>query len=277
MAYQESCSGTFIVDDHTHLHKRSLQHPDIVLQYNGIFSIQGQDNMNTTEAGSNFTLSSSTENITLSSLTTTTISPTIPQPPSYFSDIHDPEITIMVVLGLSLLLAGFAAFLAVCRRSEQDGDSETSCSPGESLTRGRSRSSEPQLKVWKRLGSYRRSYNLSFRRPPPRRPQERENTHVSRSPAGQTPQAEASVEPHLTMPCLFDYVTEIWLEDRLRVDSLLPKMWYTVCFMVCTRRGLCICFKILRFLGGWGLVQNKILSSQFYTLVSGGGYDLIQQ
>ncbi|KAG7230096.1 hypothetical protein INR49_009816, partial [Caranx melampygus] len=165
----------------------------------------GQDNMNTTEAGSNFTLSSSTENITLSSLTTTTISPTIPQPPSYFSDIHDPEITIMVVLGLSLLLAGFAAFLAVCRRSEQDGDSETSCSPGESLTHGRSRSSEPQLKVWKRLGSYRRSYNLSFRRPPPRRPQERESTHVSRSPVGQTPQAEASVEPHLTMPCLFDY------------------------------------------------------------------------
>ncbi|XP_059215142.1 uncharacterized protein C10orf105-like [Centropristis striata] len=160
--------------------------------------------MNTTEAASNVTFTSDTENATLSSLTTT-----IPQPPSYSSDFHDPEFTIMVVLGLSLLLAGLAAFLAVCRPSDQDGDSETSCSPGESLTRGRSRSSEPQLKVWKRLGSYRRSYNISFRRPPPRRSRERESSHASRSPIRQTPQPEASVEPHLTMPCLFDYVTEI--------------------------------------------------------------------
>uniref|UniRef100_A0A8C4F228 Uncharacterized protein n=1 Tax=Dicentrarchus labrax TaxID=13489 RepID=A0A8C4F228_DICLA len=121
--------------------------------------------MNTSEPGSNFTFTSNTENVTLSNLTTTTISATISQPPSYSSDNYDPEYTIMVVLGLSLLLAGLAAFLAVCRPSEQDGESEAGCSPGESLTCGRSRSSEPQLKVWKRLGSYRRSYNLSFRRP----------------------------------------------------------------------------------------------------------------
>ncbi|XP_008283528.1 uncharacterized protein C10orf105 [Stegastes partitus] len=162
--------------------------------------------MNTTNPGSNFTFN--TESIALSSLTTTGVpTPTIPQPPSYSSDIHDPEFTIMVVLGLSLLLAGVAAFLAVCRPSEQDGDSEASCGLGESLTRGRGLSSEPQLKVWKRLGSYRRSYNLSFRRPPHRRPHE--STHAMQSPARQTPQPEASVESHLTMPCLFDYVTEI--------------------------------------------------------------------
>uniref|UniRef100_A0A3P8U7W5 Uncharacterized protein n=1 Tax=Amphiprion percula TaxID=161767 RepID=A0A3P8U7W5_AMPPE len=114
--------------------------------------------MNTTDPGSNPTFTSNTENITLSSLTTTTVSPpTIPQPPSYSSDIYDPEFTIMVVLGLSLLLAGVAAFLAVCRPSEQDGDSEASCGPGEGLTRGRGLSSEPQLKVWKRLGSYRQN------------------------------------------------------------------------------------------------------------------------
>ena len=165
--------------------------------------------MNTTESGSNFTLTSNTENITLSSLTNTTIFSTISQPPSDSSHIHDPEFTIMVVLGLSLLLAGFAAFLAVCRSSEQDGDSDASCGPGESLTPGRSRSSEPQLKVWKRLGSYRRTYNLSFRRPPHRRPHEREIINASQSPTGQTPQSEAGKEPHLTMPCLFDYVTEI--------------------------------------------------------------------
>ncbi|KAI3362625.1 hypothetical protein L3Q82_001704 [Scortum barcoo] len=170
----------------------------------------GQDIMNTTEPDSNFTVTSNTENVTLSSLTTTTtVSPIISQPPSYSSGNHDPEFTIMVVLGLSLLLAGLAAFLAVCRPSQQEGDSEASCGPGESLTRGRGRSSEPQLKVWKRLGSYRRSYNLSFRRPPHRRPQERKSTQASQPPARQTAQPEASVEPHLTMPCLFDYVTEI--------------------------------------------------------------------
>uniref|UniRef100_A0A669CID1 Uncharacterized protein n=1 Tax=Oreochromis niloticus TaxID=8128 RepID=A0A669CID1_ORENI len=135
--------------------------------------------MNTTDPGSNVTFTSNTENLTLSTLTTTTTatSATIRQPPSYSSDIHDPEFTIMVVLGLSLLLAGFAAFLAVCRPSEQDGDSEASCGPGESLTRRRRTSSEPQLKVWKRLGSYRRSYNLSFRRPPHRRPQDKRNQY----------------------------------------------------------------------------------------------------
>ncbi|XP_054455717.1 uncharacterized protein C10orf105-like [Anoplopoma fimbria] len=165
--------------------------------------------MNTTEPDSNFTSTPYTENVTLSSLTATTISPTSPLPPTYSSDILNPEYTIMVVLGLSLMLAGLAAFLAVCRPSEQDGDSEASCSPGEGLTRGGSRSSEPQLKVWKRLGSYRRSYNISFRRPPHRRPYERESTQTSRPPARHTQQPETSVEPHLTMPCLFDYVTEI--------------------------------------------------------------------
>ncbi|XP_041803013.1 uncharacterized protein C10orf105-like [Chelmon rostratus] len=165
--------------------------------------------MNTTEPGSNFTFTPNTENIPLSNPTASAIPPTISQPPSFSSDHYDPEVTIMVVLGLSLLLAGLAAFLAVCRPSEQDGDSEASCGPGESLTRGRSQNSEPQLKVWKRLGSYRRSYNLSFRRPPYRRPQERESIHVSQPAARQTAQPEANMEPHLTMPCLFDYVTEI--------------------------------------------------------------------
>ncbi|XP_076599536.1 uncharacterized protein LOC143328342 [Chaetodon auriga] len=163
--------------------------------------------MNTTEPGSNFTFTS--ENVSLSNLTATTIPPTIVQPPSYSSGNYDPEFTIMVVLGLSLLLAGLAAFLAVCRPSEQDGDSEASCGPGDSLTCGSSRNSEPQLKVWKRLGSYRRSYNLSFRRPPYRRPHERESIHISQSAARQTPQPEVNMEPHLMMPCLFDYVTEI--------------------------------------------------------------------
>ncbi|KAM4730336.1 uncharacterized protein FYW61_010605 [Anableps anableps] len=160
--------------------------------------------MNTTDPDSNITFTSPGEGLTLSSLaTTTTTSPTILQPPSHASDTHDPAITIMVVLGLSLLLAGLAAFLAVCRRSEPGGDLESSCAPGERLTRGGSLSTEPQLKTWRRLGSYRRSYNLSFRRPPYRRPHQHDRTRVSQSVASQTPQ------PHITTPCLFDYVTEI--------------------------------------------------------------------
>lgn len=167
------------------------------------FSMQGESNMNTTDPDSIFPANH--ENITLSNLTTA-LSSTISQSPSYPADDYDPAFTIMVVLGLSLTLAGLAAFLAVCRPSERDADSEASCSPGERLTGGRSRSSEPQLKVWKRLGSYRRSRNLSFRRPPQRRPHEQESTRSSRSPSRQP---EASLQPNLTLPCLFDYVTEI--------------------------------------------------------------------
>ncbi|CAN9499998.1 unnamed protein product [Ophioblennius macclurei] len=172
--------------------------------------------MNTTDPGSNFTLaftSISNTDATLSSLTTTatttTIPPTVPQPPFHSAEAHDPEFTIIVVLALSLLLAGLAAFLAVCRPSERDGNSEASCAPGEGLTRGRNLSSEPQLKVWKRLGSYRRTYNLSFRRPPHRRPHERQSSRASQPPTPQTVQPAVGTEPQLTVPCLFDYVTEI--------------------------------------------------------------------
>lgn len=178
--------------------------------------------MNITYPDSNFT--SNKDNVPLSNLTTAISA--ISQSPSYSSDDYDPAFTIMVVLGLSLTLAGLAAFLAVCRPSEQDGDSEASCNPGESLTGGRSRSSEPQLKVWKRLGSYRRSHNLSFRRPPQRRPHEQESMHSSRSPSRQTPQSEASVQPNLTAPCLFDYVTEIW--PGIRTSWLTRELTYWV-------------------------------------------------
>lgn len=172
-----------------------------------LFSPPQGNNMNATEHTSSFTSTSSDANVTLLNLTATAASATS-WSPSLSSDSYSPELTIMVVLGLSLLLAGLAAFLAVCRPSAQEGDSETSCSPGESSTGGRGCSSEPQLKVWKRLGSYRRSFNLSFRRPPHRRPHERESARASLPQ--QTLQREASsAEPHVTVPCLFDYVTEI--------------------------------------------------------------------
>lgn len=182
--------------------------------------------MNITDSHSNFT--SNKDNVHLSNMTTAIsgISTTVSHSPSYSSDHYDPAFTIIVVLGLSLMLAVLAAFLSVCRPSEQDGDSESSCSPGESLTGGRSRSSEPQLKVWKRLGSYRRSQNLSFRRPPQRRPHEQESTHSSQLLSRQTPQPEASVQPNRTAPCLFDYVTEIWL--GIKKSWLTRKLTYQV-------------------------------------------------
>ncbi|XP_062320564.1 uncharacterized protein C10orf105-like [Osmerus eperlanus] len=121
---------------------------------------------------------------------------------------HDPALTIMVVLGLFVLFALVAACLAICRPSStQEGRFEGGCSPGEALACGSSLSSEPQLKLWKRLGSYRRSYSCSYRKPPQRRPElDPANTHVTlvRPQADSIPQ-----QPHLTMPCLFDFVTEI--------------------------------------------------------------------
>ncbi|XP_057704918.1 uncharacterized protein C10orf105-like [Corythoichthys intestinalis] len=159
--------------------------------------------MNTSHLGTNLTIPSTTDDIVLNVSTAATA----PTTPSYSLDTHDPEFTIMVVIGLSVLLAGLAIFLAFCRRSEQDEGCEASC--GETLKHGRSQSSEPQLKVWKRLGSYRRSYNLSFRRPPHRRPHQHRNARASDSPGTRTAQPGVSTEPHLTMPCLCDYVTEI--------------------------------------------------------------------
>ncbi|XP_061645252.1 uncharacterized protein C10orf105-like [Phyllopteryx taeniolatus] len=161
--------------------------------------------MNTSDLGTNFTFDSTTAH-TQFNVSTNTIAPTTS---SYSLDIHDPEFTIMVVLGLTLLLAVLAIFLAVCRRSEQDEECEASCGSGQTLKHGQSQSSEPQLKVWKRLGSYRRSYNLSFRRPPHRRPHEHGKTRASHSPGTQTEQPGSSKEPHLTTPCLYDYVIEI--------------------------------------------------------------------
>uniref|UniRef100_A0A8C6ULE0 Uncharacterized protein n=1 Tax=Neogobius melanostomus TaxID=47308 RepID=A0A8C6ULE0_9GOBI len=81
--------------------------------------------------------------------------------------------TIMIVLGLSLLLAGVAAFVVVCQPSRRDGDSESYTH--EDSFRSRNKSGEPQLKHWKRFGSYRRSFNASFRRPPHRRPHGRQS------------------------------------------------------------------------------------------------------
>lgn len=125
----------------------------------------------------------------LSSLPTSLSSSPLPLEP------HNPLLTIMVVLGLSLLLAGCAIFLTVCRGSsaQTEEDSNGSCSSGKSLVCGPSLSSEPQLKLWKRLGSVQRSFTSSFRRPPQRMPEC--STHCSPT----RPQPDHSSPP--TLPC----------------------------------------------------------------------------
>lgn len=50
-----------------------------------------------------------------------------------------------------------------------------------------------------------------------------------------------------------------------KCDTLYVLWFYGLWYK---KRGLWIHFKILRLLGGWSLVQNKILSSQLYTLVT---------
>lgn len=55
-------------------------------------------------------------------------------------------------------------------------------------------------------GLLRWSFTSSFRRPPQRRP-DRSNHYF---PTRLQPDHSSSPTPHLTMPCLFDYITEIW-------------------------------------------------------------------
>uniref|UniRef100_A0AAV2JP17 Uncharacterized protein n=1 Tax=Knipowitschia caucasica TaxID=637954 RepID=A0AAV2JP17_KNICA len=157
--------------------------------------------MSTIPTMSTIPLSLSTLSIPLNASTSpspSTAPASVPLPPSYSSDIHEPEFTIMIALGLSLLLAGIAAFLVVCQPSTREDDSETNF---EDSFRSRNKSGEPQLKKWKRFGSYRRSYNASFRRPPNRRP---ESIHLT-----QILPKEAIKQPKTTTPCMCDYVTEI--------------------------------------------------------------------
>ncbi|KAJ0004992.1 hypothetical protein NQD34_011206 [Periophthalmus magnuspinnatus] len=170
--------------------------------------------MNTTDPGTNITFPIGIDNSTLTMLSSLLHSSTPPPlspsstppsfPLSYSSDIHDPEFTIMIVLGLSLFLAGVAAFIVVCQPSKRDGDSEND--NYEDSFRSRNKSGEPQLKHWKRFGSYRRSYNASFRRPPHRRP---ESVKLTQPKATQRLQHEDNKETKPAMPCICDYVTEI--------------------------------------------------------------------
>ncbi|KAG5831379.1 uncharacterized protein C10orf105-like [Anguilla anguilla] len=136
-------------------------------------------------------------NITASLLTNISSTPSPAPLPSLPPPVLPaPLPTIIVVLCLFLLFAGCTTFLAICRPSARSGDSEGGCGPSDPLPCSPALSSEPQLRLWKRLGSVRRSFTSSFRRPPQRR-----TDHGASSPS--------PLPPHLTVPCLFDHATEI--------------------------------------------------------------------
>uniref|UniRef100_A0A8C1CHK7 Si:ch211-106f21.1 n=3 Tax=Cyprinus carpio TaxID=7962 RepID=A0A8C1CHK7_CYPCA len=88
-------------------------------------------------------------------------------PTSLPLDLHHHLTTIIIIVCLFVLFGGFVTFLAVgCPLGGSwgvDGD----CGLADGLSSGQTLSSEPQLKLWKRLGSMRQSFSSAptFRRP----------------------------------------------------------------------------------------------------------------
>ena len=130
---------------------------------------------------------------------------------------HDPLPIIIITLCLFLLFGGCVAFLAVCCSTDPpEGGCEVGCGPAEGLSCGTPLSSEPQLKLWKRLGSMRRSVSSSssssVRRSTPQRrsPPLISPPLITVTPPSvtATPQRH-NLRPHIAMPCLLQYATEI--------------------------------------------------------------------
>lgn len=95
--------------------------------------------------------------------------------------------------------------LATCRCSGRSGACDGGCSAGESEYTGQASSGEPQLKLWKRLGSGRYSFSSvpSFRRTPQR-------SALTKSKLSfQLEQDRNELQAQLTIPCLLQYATEI--------------------------------------------------------------------
>lgn len=131
-------------------------------------------------------------------------------PPSNLSspgypDLHHPLPTIIGTVCVFLAFAGCVIVLATCRWSGRSGACNGRCSAGESEHTGQASSGEPQLKLWKRLGSGRRSFSSvpSFRRTPQR-------SALTKSKLSfQLEQDRNELQAQLTIPCLLQYATEI--------------------------------------------------------------------
>ncbi|KAM9476358.1 uncharacterized protein Hap1MRO34_009548 [Clarias gariepinus] len=147
----------------------------------------------------------STNSTLNSTLTPLTLNYSLPPPvnlsTTVYPDLHHPVPTIITTVCLFLVFAGCAVVMATCRCSGRSGG----CAARESEYGGQDSSGEPQLKLWKRLGSGRYSFSSgpSFRRTPQR-------SALTKSKLSyQLEQDRNELQAQLTIPCLLQYATEI--------------------------------------------------------------------
>lgn len=122
-----------------------------------------------------------------------------------YPDLYHPLPTIIGTVCLFLVFGGCVIVLATCGWSRRSGACNGGCSARESEHTGQASSSEPQLKLWKRLGSGRYSFSSvpSFRRTPQR-------SALTKSKLSfQLEQDRNELQAQLTIPCLLQYATEI--------------------------------------------------------------------
>lgn len=124
---------------------------------------------------------------------------------SVYHDLHHPLPTIIGTVCLFLVFGGCVVVLVTCRWSGGSRACHGGCAARESESTGQASSGEPQLKLWKRLGSGRYSFSSvpSFRRTPQR-------SALTKSKLSfQLEQDRNELQAQLTIPCLLQYATEI--------------------------------------------------------------------
>lgn len=116
--------------------------------------------------------------------------------------------TIIIIVCLFVLFGGFVIFLAVGCPSGGSWGVDGDCGPVDGFSCGQTLSNEPQLKLWKRLGSMRQSFSSAptFRRPV------QSYIAQSRKQSGSMPRQESKTNDshiYITIPALLQYSTEI--------------------------------------------------------------------
>ncbi|TST98565.1 hypothetical protein Baya_12644 [Bagarius yarrelli] len=147
----------------------------------------------------------STLNSTVTPFTLTDSLPPSNLSSTVYSSLHHPLPTIITTACLFVAFGGCVIVLAMCRCSGSSGVCDGGCEARESEYDGQTSSSEPQLKLWKRLGSGRYSFSSvpSFRRTPQR-------SALTKSKLSyQLEQDRNELQAQLTIPCLLQYATEI--------------------------------------------------------------------
>lgn len=139
-------------------------------------------------------------NSTFMPLTSTIVLPSSNMSVPIFPDHHQPLPTIVITICLFFVFGGCVTILATCRCSKK-----CRVFNGESDFSEQTSSTEPQLKLWKRLGSGRYPFSAasSFRRPP-------QPSVMSRSKLSLRLERDRNdLQTQLTLPCLLQYATEI--------------------------------------------------------------------